>query len=246
MFADSNRSVAALLHASSFRHTLPLRSAPRHWARGPAIAISREVGALGATVARAVGARMNWRVYDHEILDRIAEEMNVGVSLLKTLDERGSSWLEDWLESLGGEHRLNACTYTQHLVHALFALAQGGHCIIVGRGAAQVLPTTTTLRVRLVAAIKDRIRNISQELGIAAAVAKRYIERKDQERTRFVKEHFRCDPTDPLQYDLVLNTSRFSVEQCTDLIEAAFATWHQRMEEAESADRRAPETAASA
>jgi cytidylate kinase len=230
---ESNRSVAALLQANSFRRTLPLRSAPRHWAQGPTIAISREVGAGGATVARAVGARLDWRVYDHEILDRVAEDMHVRVGSLETLDERGAMWLQEWLQSLGGEHRVNACSFSQHLIHALFTLAQPGHCIIVGRGAAQVLPGTTTLRVRLVAALKDRVHCIAQQLGLAPAMAKHYIDRKEQQRIRFVKDHFHCDPTDPLQYDLTLNTSRFSVEQCTDLIVSALHTWYRQTEDEE-------------
>src|SRR5881392_3313234 len=101
-FLDSNRSVEALLSAASFRRTLPLRSAPRTWAHGPTIAISRQVGARGAAVAQALGARLGWRVYDHELLDRIAQEMNVEVAALKSLDEQGTNWLQDSLESLGG------------------------------------------------------------------------------------------------------------------------------------------------
>lgn len=40
----------------------------------------------------------------------------------------------------------------------------------------------------------------------------------DRQRVQFVREHFNKDTTDPSLYDLVLNTERFSVEQCADLI----------------------------
>jgi cytidylate kinase len=244
-FPDPDRPVEAILHAAGFRRTLPLRSAPRDWAHGPTIAISRQVGARGTTIARAVGARLGWRVYDHELLDRVAQEMNVGPSALEALDERGSSWLQEWLESLGGR-RFNAGSYAQHLVHTLFVLARPGYCVIVGRGAAQVLPGATTLRVRLVATLKDRLRTISEELGMAPAMARRYVERKEQERFRFVREHFHCDPTDPLQYDLTLNTSRFSVDECADFVVAALCVRHPQVSGTGPAASAAGEATASA
>ena len=38
------------------------------------VAISRECGAGGAAVARALGERLQWTVYDRQIVDSIAED----------------------------------------------------------------------------------------------------------------------------------------------------------------------------
>jgi cytidylate kinase len=38
---------------------------------------------------------------------------------------------------------------------------------------------------------------------------------------------------DPLQYDLVLNTSRFSVERCAHVIVAALDAWQRQAEDSE-------------
>jgi cytidylate kinase len=48
--------------------------------------------------------------------------------------------------------------------------------------------------------------------------AGRQIDVTDQERNRFTRDHFHKDPTDPRGYDLVLNSSRFSVAECATLI----------------------------
>ncbi len=40
----------------------------------------------------------------------------------------------------------------------------------------------------------------------------------DAERARFVRDHYHRDATDPARYDLLLNSSRFSLPECTDLI----------------------------
>ena len=55
-------------------------------------------------------------------------------------------------------------------------------------------------------------------LNLSRPEAARHIEVHDQGRSRFVQEHFHKDPADPLGYDLVLNTSRFSDRECADLI----------------------------
>jgi cytidylate kinase len=100
----------------------------------------------------------------------------------------------------------------------LLSLAAHGECVIVGRGAAQVLPAETTLRVRLVAPEEKRVEAIEQRFGISNEEAARWVEKTDAERIRFVRDHFHKDPADPRNYDLVLNSLRFSVDECADLI----------------------------
>src|SRR2546430_199101 len=82
------------------------------------------------------------------------------------------------------------------------------HWVIVGRGAAHMLPRATTLRIRLVGTREDRIAATSSRLKISLAEAARWVETTDKQRSRFVKDHFYKDPADPDQYDLVLNASR--------------------------------------
>ncbi|HEY1603810.1 MAG TPA: hypothetical protein VGG64_29680, partial [Pirellulales bacterium] len=53
-------------------------------------------------------------------------------------------------------------------------------------------------------------------VGHAAALRK--IEKLQRDRTRFVRAHFHADPTDPANYDLVLNVSRLSIDDCTQQI----------------------------
>ena len=109
-------------------------------------------------------------------------------------------------------------TYFRRLLDLLLALGARGECVIVGRGAPFVLPVDTTLRVRLLASRPDRIALLVREHGLDPTEAARYVETTDGERMRFLKGHFHKDPTDPQLYDLVLNASRFSVEECAAII----------------------------
>jgi cytidylate kinase len=182
------------------------------------IAISRESGARGTSTAREVGSRLGWLVYDHELVERIAKEMNLRTSLLESVDEKRVSWLQECVESFASAPSVTKSGYVRHLVQTLLSLATHGECVIVGRGAAQILPAETTLRVRLVAPAEWRIVAVAQKLDIAKEAAASQVAKIDCERHCFVKDHFHKDPTDATQYDLILNSSRYSVSECADLI----------------------------
>jgi hypothetical protein len=55
---------------------------------GFTIALTREVGARGTTVARELATRLGWQVYDHELLELVAQEMSLRTSLLESVDAR--------------------------------------------------------------------------------------------------------------------------------------------------------------
>ncbi len=182
------------------------------------IAISREAGANGCLVAQAIGKRLGWAVYDRELVQLLAEGMGVRTSMVEDLDERRANWLRECVEAFAAVPSVSQSAYVRHLVEAELTVAAHGHCVIVGRGAAQILPKASTLRVRLVGELEDRIGVIQKRLGLGHDDAARWIERVDRERVGFVKDHFQARVDDPRHYDLVLNSSRFSVDECAALV----------------------------
>jgi cytidylate kinase len=84
-----------------------------------------------------------------------------------------------------------------------------------------MLPPRSTLRVGLFAPQNERIRRIASEKQISESEAAHQIKQIDRERRMFVKDHFRKDPLDMEQYDITLNTGRYSDEQCAILITEA-------------------------
>jgi hypothetical protein len=162
-------------------------------------------------------------------LEQIAKTMNVRVDLLKSVDEKRVTSLQECIESLITSAPIRSGAYLRHLLDTILSLGIHGECVIVGRGAAQILAVATTLRVRLVAMLEDRINVMMKKLDISHQEATRHVELTDRERIRFVQDHFHKDPTDPLQYDLVLNTSRLSVAECADVIITALRGMQQRV-----------------
>ena len=200
--------------------------AREHWRRGPAqskalnytITISRESGAGGAAVARELGRVLGWPVYDRELLERIAEQAGLRAELLESLDEKRSHWLTEILESFTRVSRMSPASYARHMAETILALASHGHCVIVGRGCTSIVPSKTSLRVRLVASLDDRTDRICQRLGISKVAAIEHVRFNDAHREGFVKDHFHHNVGDPHDYDLIVNTSRFSIEESAHMI----------------------------
>lgn len=186
------------------------------------VAISRECGAGAGEIAAELSAALEWPVYDRELIDKIAEDSGIRLRLLEQLDEKRPNWLTECLEGLQEKKPLSRTGFALKLREVLLALYCHGNCIIIGRGAAQVLPVKRTLRVRLVAPLLDRVQRTSDHLGISNDAQKR-VNEIDRQRTEFVQKYFHKDPSDVHDYDLTLNTARFTTEQCSELILTAVA-----------------------
>lgn len=199
------------------RHMSPLPEAPPRFT----IALSREAGIDAMEFARRVGERLGWEVYDREIVEHIAHEEDVRAELLESLDEGTARRISTLAESSLQPTSVTAREYARCLLETLHSLASHGDCVIIGRGAAIVLPPETTLAVRLVAPLAERIQAVQSQQKLSERDAREYVEKVDAERREFVKSHFHRDTADLQHYDLVLNVSRLKPEHCVELIVTA-------------------------
>jgi hypothetical protein len=188
------------------------------------VAIARDVGTQGSEVGQEVGKLLDWHVYDRELLEHIANEMGLRTALLESVDEKDRSFflesVEAFLSPVKGAWGplVSESAFVHRLVETVLGLGLRGECVIVGRGAVFILPAATTLRVRLVGPAAERATALGDKLGLSAAEAARRVRTVDRERRDFVRDHFLKDPTDPSNYDLVLNATRFSVRETAELI----------------------------
>jgi cytidylate kinase len=189
------------------------------------VTLSREAGTQGTLVAQEVGRILGWHVYDHELLEKIAQDMGLRTSLLESVDERRQSWLLEVAQGLmsvpskGDRGPLVSDSgFVHHLVRTVLAVGVHGECVIVGRGAAFILPAETTLRVRLVGPVSERIAALSRILALSESDGARQVRALDRARNDFVQDHFQKDPTDPGNYDLILNAPRLSAVQSAEVI----------------------------
>ena len=182
------------------------------------IAISREVGSGGKQIAEAVAARLTWPVYDRELVEQIAKDSGVRTEMMERVDEHNSSFLRETLEAFIGAPTMGGAGYAHRLGQTLAGLGAHGACVIVGRGATAILPPETTLSIRIVAALKDRIAAFAQRRDISQSAARPQVQQLHQERADFVTRYFHQDINDPHEYDLVINHSRLGDDACTEVI----------------------------
>lgn len=186
------------------------------------IALSREIGTQASQVAQELGRLLGWQVYDRQLLERIAQDMGLRTELLESVDERRQSWRAEIVQGLMAVPYVTEDGFAHHLVETVSALGAHGECVLVGRGSAFILPAATTLRVRLIGSVPERVAAWGQMLGISEQKAAEQIRKLDRVQADFLKHHFHKDPADPGNYDLVLNAPRLSVVQLAELIVEAY------------------------
>jgi cytidylate kinase len=189
------------------------------------IAISGEAGTQSSLVAREAGRRLGWQVYDRELLELIGQDMGVRAALLESVDQRRQSWILEAAQGLLAAPMksdwgalVSQSGYVHHLINTVLALGAHGECVIVGRGAGFILPSETTLRVRLIGLSRQRIAALSHNLGVSEREAARKVRTIDREQAHFIKDYFTRDVSDPRNFDMLLNVSRFTVPLCAQTI----------------------------
>lgn len=176
------------------------------------LTISRETGAGARAVARVVGDRLGWQVYDDNLLDLIAERYNLPRMMLDLVDETQSSWVYDalgtWMDRAVIPHQ----KYVRYVKSMARSLAKREPGIFIGRGIQYCLPRETGMSIHLVAPLKARIERISECEGLSLAEAKRTVQDRDRGRREFVERYFHRSLDDISQFDLVLNTEKLGIQ----------------------------------
>lgn len=185
---------------------------------GLTIALSREAGARGGTIGRRVGRKLGWQVYDQELLEYVAHEGPLRQELVEGLTPAAAQWVETRLQQLLREQSVSQHPSVVQIVRTVLALGTQGNVVLIGRGAGIILPSATTLHVRIVAPIDDRIAYMSQWLRLTVEEAAERVRMRDGRRAEFLVTHLHRQPNDIYQYDMALNSSLLGEELCADLI----------------------------
>lgn len=182
------------------------------------IAITRESGARGGTIARRVARRLGWAVYDQELLEYMALEAVARQNMLDTLPPAAAAWAEAQLQNLLHQENLSQQPSFLNLARVVLALGSQGKVVLIGRGSGCILPRETTLHGRIVAPLADRIAYMSQWLRLSVEEATERVRLRDDRRSEFIRNHFHRQPEDVHQYDLVLNSSLLGEALCVELL----------------------------
>ena len=209
------------------------------------IAVSNSFGAGATVIAARVGVLLGMPVYDRDIVQYIADSAQVSVRAVETLDERARGRVDDYLAAILQELNFDRADYLEHLTRTILALAEHGPCVLVGHGAVNIVDRAWALAVRLVAPEEHRARAVAARLRISLEEAHRKVQQIDQEREAFHRRLFRRAVNEPLNYDLILNTSELGVEGSAAVVAEAYRRKLEHAEARSDGDPRSPGRAAS-
>src|SRR5262249_30332907 len=183
------------------------------------LTISHQYGSGGTQIARALGDRLQWSVWDKEIVRKIATEYQLAEPDVEAKDERVGSFIERIVELLGmggfataysvlpprGLDDANLLRMTRTIVEAI---AREGRAIVVGRGGNHILAKRPeTLHVFIVAPPAVRVDRVMHGEKLTHAEAERRIAGMDRIRTDYVRTFYHADWRDPAHYHLTVDSA---------------------------------------
>lgn len=197
--------------------------------RRPAITISRMAGAGGRTVASELADELqpyapfgsHWTVFDRNLIEKVLEDHHLSTQLARYLPESSKPLLS---ELLSGLRRANPSlsTVVKQSVETIWALAEGGHVILVGRGGNVITARLDNVfHVRLEGSLEKRIARLETVYDFDRATALEYLKSQDTAKKLYLAEYFGRNIEDPLLYDLIINTDELGYESVASLIAGA-------------------------
>jgi cytidylate kinase len=190
------------------------------------ITLSRHPGSLGDTIARAIAERLSYRLIERDELVRLAERIggsDVAWDRAPELRERSPSF---W-ERLNEERR----RYASVLRRVTTQLAEDDDVVIVGLGGGQLLKgLSNVLRLQIVAPMDVRLERV-MERGfddvagpLSRDRARDLIRKADRDTSGYMRYLFNIDWLESQNWDMVINTGRFSVEETVNIVAAIVAS----------------------
>ncbi|MBW2544420.1 MAG: cytidylate kinase-like family protein [Deltaproteobacteria bacterium] len=187
----------------------------------PVITVAREPGSIVTDLVQRIAQELKLDIIDAKIIHEVAKSVRMSEKVVSYLDEKTRSILDNWILYLRTTRFLLADEYVRHLTKVIGAIGEQGGAIIIGRGANLILPPEETLRVRFIAPMETKMRNIMRGFSLTEEDAKQRIFLKDAERRDSVKKNFKVDIEDPANYDLIINTGFLETENIVGIIKSA-------------------------
>ncbi len=114
---------------------------------------------------------------------------------------------------------LNDTRFVEIIGSIMRGEAQTGNAVILGRGGQMLLRDIAgACHVLVVAPVPERIEWAIRREGLDKATAERWMRDRDAGLTSFHRKFWKVDFTDPLLYDLVINTGRIPLARAAEIV----------------------------
>lgn len=177
------------------------------------ITINRQFGSLGRPIAKKMSELMNIEYYDRDIVDAVATEKNMPISVISDEEESAKSSFFHMKFPLG-----NGTTSIQEEIfesqkRIIANLADKESCIIVGRCSDYVLRNHPRLIRVFIYAPKDvRFKNCVENLHMSPETARKMIADVDKARDAYHMQFAGYLPSDFNHNDIMINSSFLGID----------------------------------
>jgi cytidylate kinase len=194
------------------------------------LTISHLHGSGGRQIIGDLARRLNWTVWDKEIVRKIASQYEVSEEYVDAKDERVDSIIERMvgLFGMGGFESAYEIPPPLWLTDAQLVrmtraiiedVAREGRAIIVNRAGNLILAKRPgVLHVFIFAPLPVRIERVMQTEGLSRAETERRITGMDKLRADYAHTFYHADWRDPSRYHLLIDSAVWGEEGTTDLI----------------------------
>jgi cytidylate kinase len=183
----------------------------------PVIALTQGMGSLAQDIAEQLAAELGLATLQHEVAERVADRMHVSKSLINRLRAG----------KLGPIERLTADrdSVAVYSAEEVLETAARGNVVLRGWGATALLRSVPHVPcIRIMRPFDKRVDWLMKQLDTDdRELAEDEIRRSDQSNASRMNQQFDVAWGDPVNFDMVLNTDRLSIDTCVQTIKSLLA-----------------------
>jgi cytidylate kinase len=177
------------------------------------IAITQQIGSRGIELGELTARELGYRFQTGEqLIAEAAKRFNVSTEQVKWFDVHNPHF---W------ERKTESGRFVAYYRAVFLEEAAQDRIVVGGRGSAHFLPVGGCgIRVRAMAPVADRIRQVAKDEHLAGTAAEKRVRDFDAEVKARTQSLFGYDIDDPAVYDLVINTARLSLQSHANTLAA--------------------------
>lgn len=192
------------------------------------ITIARQYGSGGKTLGKALAKNLGISCYDRELMRMASDESGIAERMFGEVDERLKNSLlfkisrniyEGQLILPDSDDFTSSDNLFNYQAKIIRQLAEEESCVIIGRCADYVLKERKDVVSVFVHASKEYcMMRAKERLGYSDKEVEKYIAKTDKNRAEYYKYHTGNVWYDARNYDLCLDNSKLTDEECIQVI----------------------------
>lgn len=194
------------------------------------ISIGRQYGSGGLEIAQELAKLLGVNYYDKQIIEESARNSGLSKEYFESKDERSPLAISSILTSgifAMGDMSHNFCDEQVFKIvsDGLRSIAEKSSSVIVGRCSNYILRDCPRLiSIFIYSPIKDRVKRVADREIVSEREALNLIKRHDKARASYFNFYTDMKWGDTLSYDITINSSLLSVEECAEVLKNAIVT----------------------